>query len=295
MFGLVMLGLIVMVSIVLTIVIITSQSIGIDNNVVIKDNKHIVNDKNKTIIEIDKNKSVVEIDKNKRYVYRPRPIKMPRRRSDLKFEDRFVEAHNFFRREHCAPDLRWNGDLAKTAEIWAQKIARENVMRHPSSSEKSQFGQFNGKAIGQNLAVGIGSISTQGDNYLDTPEDIVTSWQEEKAIPNFEKAIINQLGDKITFEPSLEERKRRARERMKGVELPEGCDFDIEYDYKRHECNPNNLYGHMTQVVWKDSREIGCAQSAGKGGNVFTVCNYTPAGNVIGKYNENVLDPATCN
>ena len=40
--------------------------------------------------------------------------------------------------------------------------------------------------------------------------------------------------------------------------------------------------GHYTQVVWKDTREVGCAIDSGKGMDVL-VCRYSPAGNVLGK------------
>ncbi|KAG0650267.1 putative pathogenesis-related [Hyphodiscus hymeniophilus] len=69
-----------------------------------------------------------------------------------------------------------------------------------------------------------------------------------------------------------------------------------------------NLYGqespsgtgdflHFTQVVWKNSLEIGCAVQACPTANSifpgmytwFTVCNYYPQGNVEGEFAENVL------
>ena len=40
--------------------------------------------------------------------------------------------------------------------------------------------------------------------------------------------------------------------------------------------------GHYTQIVWKDTREVGCAIDTGNGNDVL-VCRYHPAGNVIGK------------
>ena len=37
--------------------------------------------------------------------------------------------------------------------------------------------------------------------------------------------------------------------------------------------------GHFTQMVWKDTREIGCAKASCDGSSIW-VCNYSPAGNV---------------
>ncbi|MFI3217899.1 MAG: CAP domain-containing protein, partial [Methylococcales bacterium] len=40
--------------------------------------------------------------------------------------------------------------------------------------------------------------------------------------------------------------------------------------------------GHYTQMVWRDTLQLGCAKVACNSG-VVVVCNYDPAGNFIGK------------
>jgi len=40
--------------------------------------------------------------------------------------------------------------------------------------------------------------------------------------------------------------------------------------------------GHYTQIVWRDTREVGCAIDRAKGLDVL-VCRYFPAGNVMGQ------------
>lgn len=52
--------------------------------------------------------------------------------------------------------------------------------------------------------------------------------------------------------------------------------------------------GHFTQIVWKGSRQIGCAVAACRGQS-FWVCRYSPAGNITnpGQFQQNVL-PTTC-
>jgi pathogenesis-related protein 1 len=40
--------------------------------------------------------------------------------------------------------------------------------------------------------------------------------------------------------------------------------------------------GHYTQVVWKDTKEVGCAKAECKG-IIIVVCNYDPPGNVLGE------------
>ncbi|KAI1092779.1 PR-1-like protein [Rostrohypoxylon terebratum] len=57
-------------------------------------------------------------------------------------------------------------------------------------------------------------------------------------------------------------------------------------------------WGHFTQLLWKDSRQIGCASQFCQQGTLyddmdawFTVCNYSPAGNVGGSFAVDVLSP----
>lgn len=60
-------------------------------------------------------------------------------------------------------------------------------------------------------------------------------------------------------------------------------------------------YGHYTQVVWAATTAVGCATVdctsqglANVGSDVppyFTVCNYSPPGNYLGEFADNVLEP----
>ncbi len=43
-----------------------------------------------------------------------------------------------------------------------------------------------------------------------------------------------------------------------------------------------NEYNHHSQVAWKESKQVGCAQATGTGGCTVVVCRYFPPGNVIG-------------
>lgn len=46
--------------------------------------------------------------------------------------------------------------------------------------------------------------------------------------------------------------------------------------------------GHFTQIVWRESEEIGVAIARNRNGQIFVVANYDPPGNVISTYSENV-------
>jgi pathogenesis-related protein 1 len=46
--------------------------------------------------------------------------------------------------------------------------------------------------------------------------------------------------------------------------------------------------GHFTQVVWRESRLLGCGSAACGGGMKVWVCNYDPPGNMEGAFPRNV-------
>ncbi|XP_049857672.1 uncharacterized protein LOC126340742 isoform X2 [Schistocerca gregaria] len=46
--------------------------------------------------------------------------------------------------------------------------------------------------------------------------------------------------------------------------------------------------GHFSQVVWRDSEELGVAVARSRSGQVFVVANYSPPGNFLGSFAENV-------
>jgi uncharacterized protein YkwD len=53
-----------------------------------------------------------------------------------------------------------------------------------------------------------------------------------------------------------------------------------DYDYASNTCR--GVCGHFTQVVWSDTREVGCASARGPNREVW-VCEYDPPGNWMGK------------
>ena len=65
-------------------------------------------------------------------------------------------------------------------------------------------------------------------------------------------------------------------------------DEESAYDFRRGGFSMDT--GHFTQVVWRDTREVGCGTASCKGLDIF-VCNYDPPGNVEGGYRENVKPP----
>jgi uncharacterized protein YkwD len=71
------------------------------------------------------------------------------------------------------------------------------------------------------------------------------------------------------------------------------ADEVVDYDYENNSCTPGEQCGHYTQIVWRDSTEVGCAMlpcggntgmgNAGMGNAEMWVCNYAPPGNWVGE------------
>lgn len=64
-----------------------------------------------------------------------------------------------------------------------------------------------------------------------------------------------------------------------------------DYDYATNTCADGEVCGHYTQVVWRDTLRVGCARAVCYGQAPFAwsgawdlwVCDYEPAGNVVGE------------
>ncbi|KAK3489010.1 CAP domain-containing protein [Neurospora hispaniola] len=71
-------------------------------------------------------------------------------------------------------------------------------------------------------------------------------------------------------------------------------------DYGKANPDMSNFegWGHFSQLVWKESKELGCFTQFCPQGTMssqmdvwYTVCNYYPAGNMGGEYGKNVSPP----
>jgi pathogenesis-related protein 1 len=57
-----------------------------------------------------------------------------------------------------------------------------------------------------------------------------------------------------------------------------------DYDYASNTCAPGKVCGHYTQVVWKDTRQVGCGMAiCDSPQDQIWVCQYSPAGNYVGR------------
>ncbi|MCU0439463.1 MAG: CAP domain-containing protein [Raineya sp.] len=56
------------------------------------------------------------------------------------------------------------------------------------------------------------------------------------------------------------------------------------FNFETLECNEDwSKCGHYTQMIWENTKTVGCAVAYCKDGSEVWVCNYEPAGNVVGQ------------
>nr|WP_256364131.1 CAP domain-containing protein [Thermodesulfovibrio sp. N1] len=57
----------------------------------------------------------------------------------------------------------------------------------------------------------------------------------------------------------------------------------FNYDYYSNSCRQDKICSHYTQIIWRETKELGCARALCSKGEEIWVCNYNPAGNIVGK------------
>lgn len=61
------------------------------------------------------------------------------------------------------------------------------------------------------------------------------------------------------------------------------ADESANYNYSTNSCAAGKVCGHYTQLVWKTTTEIGCGKAICTDKSQVWVCNYQPAGNILGR------------
>ncbi|EFJ33654.1 hypothetical protein SELMODRAFT_83728 [Selaginella moellendorffii] len=56
-----------------------------------------------------------------------------------------------------------------------------------------------------------------------------------------------------------------------------------DYRYASNSCAAGKVCGHYTQVVWRNTKRVGCASIKCPGNMLLVSCNYDPPGNWVGQ------------
>lgn len=63
------------------------------------------------------------------------------------------------------------------------------------------------------------------------------------------------------------------------------------YDYESNSCAPGKVCGHYTQVVWADTKRVGCGRGkCDHGRGDIIICSYDPPGNWEGEWPYGAID-----
>lgn len=165
-------------------------------------------------------------------------------------------AHNAIRQQASAaegiepalPDLTWSDELAVVAQDWADTLTTE---------ECGSIGHRPNGRLGENIAArGSRGLSLEPM----PPEDAVQGWADEVDCWTY--------GRITGGNPS--------------VQGGEQCEQQCIADLNSTGC------GHYTQLVWANTRQVGCGYSTCETNDGFLfevwVCNYDPPGNVISQF-----------
>ncbi len=61
------------------------------------------------------------------------------------------------------------------------------------------------------------------------------------------------------------------------------ADEEKFYNYQTNQCQAGQDCGHYTQMVWRESQQVGCAIAVCADKSQIWACNYHPRGNYIGE------------
>ena len=107
----------------------------------------------------------------------------------------------------------------------------------------------------------------------------------ESLVNNQEKINyeLNMYNDEIVGENIIVAESKRPEDAFKKI-----LDEEKNYDFKSNKFS--KATGHFTQAIWKDTTDIGCGFWVDKENKkYYIVLLYYPAGNIFGKFSENVI------
>ena len=168
-------------------------------------------------------------------------------------KDAFLKAHNDARKEVGVEPLTWSNDIARHSLDWIRMnhqsyLDAARARKLPLLKHRPKADEKLRQKYGENLACWNGPESVETD-----ARKAVSVWLREKA-----------AFDKLNIQKSYVVGDEAGKTDDKGESI---------------------RVGHYTQIVWKDTTQIGAAmfyvELDGKR-TVVVVCNYAPPGNLLG-------------
>lgn len=110
---------------------------------------------------------------------------------------------------------------------------------------------------------------------------------------NYSKKLIQNNKENIEYSFG----KYKGNDIGENIFMCQGKDVNLEMaiNFWYNECNNYDFQKdfqkgteHFTQIIWKDTKELGIGIS-NQGNKTYIVANYYPPGNFLGKYKENIL------
>ncbi|PSN37032.1 hypothetical protein C0J52_17650 [Blattella germanica] len=176
-----------------------------------------------------------------------------------------LKAHNEYREKHGVSPLKLNRKLCKYSEEWAKRLATRGHLEHRQNSD-----------YGENIFCSWSS----NQNYRVTGREPVDNWYSEIKNHPFGREPSSLKSDEDRFNIGVKFC------RANSITIPKLQEI-IKMFFFFH-------IGHFSQVVWRDSRELGVAVAKSRNGQIFVVANYSPPGNFIGSFAENVPPIGQC-
>lgn len=197
----------------------------------------------------------------------------------------FLSSHNEKRLNHCTQAMTWNPKLASTAQMWTDYLAKYNAcgLSHQEVANdqgegliiKNKIKEILSIKPGENLA-GLSfyndSFSEIDPNNVDTA-DIWASISAKNYPVEMWYSEVGSVGDAAQ---------------------------EVTFDYNACKENDGNdflVIGHLTQMLWDETSEVGCGLSfcensisATGSHQVVVACHYSPPGN-FPDFLEHVLPP----
>ncbi|GLU19911.1 hypothetical protein SLE2022_361340 [Rubroshorea leprosula] len=141
----------------------------------------------------------------------------------------------------------------------------------PNSSAAVEFLDAHNQA---RAAVGVGPLSWS--EQLANATSLLVRFQRNKMSCQFANLTSSKYGGNQLWSGGGTVTPRMA--------VDEWVEEKRYYNYTDNSCAPDHWCGVYTQVVWKNSSELGCAQATcTKEQTSLTICFYNPPGNFIGE------------